>query len=745
MRLNYPLPKEYADPIHLSEDEEIRYCVPYDLSPDSGYTKGGYVAVTDQRLIVLESGKIKDEIPLAGCEDIRCELLVDNGILTAVTGGQDRLVARFSMRHISRFAYVARGAKLLAEGDRTAVKSREKEKTCPKCGRALPGTRECPHCGGRMLTVRKFWRLCRPYSLRFLSVSLFMLLASAIQLAMPAVQKQFIDGVLTTHAGGYREILRFILTMLSLTLLVIVLNVIKNWWCTSLGARISMDLRSQLYTRIQELSLSFVGSRKPGDLMNRIVGDTREIRKFMEDAFGNMLSTLITMAGALVLMLSADWKLTLVSVVFLPVVFLLSWMWRKYIHRMYRSQRIKSDKINSSLQDVISGMRVVKSFGKERAEAENFNRLGEEFSVVQQRTEVFSSVFYPILTFIMGIGAYFVTYFGGQSVLRDGLTVGGLTQFIAYAGVLYGPLGWMTQLPRMLMRMITGLERVYDVLDEEPEIVDAEGAKELEIEGNVSFRKISFGYRTYEPVLQNVSFEVKKGEMIGLVGPSGAGKSTLINLVMRLYNVDSGEILVDGVNINDISVRSLHSQIGVVLQETFLFSGTILNNIRFSKPGASLEEIIRAAKMANAHDFICKMPDGYNTYVGEQGYTLSGGERQRVAIARAILNDPKLLILDEATSSLDTESEYQVQKALERLTKGRTTFAIAHRLSTLRNATRLIVIDHRGIAESGTHNELLARKGIYYGLVTAQLQMYKTPGEEDLLPELPEPEAGTGA
>lgn len=733
MKLNYDLPERFYPQLNMSKDESIHYLAPYDLGLEHTYISDGYVIVTNTRIIVINGFHLLHNIPLKECERIRCESLVNNGTLTATINGIDILLARFSMKHISRYAYIARGAELLKKGDLTPVESKEREYICEKCGRALPGTSICPHCDGHMVTFRKFWNLCKTYRIRLFSISLFMILSSFISLMMPDIQKSFIDQVLAKKTGDTSDILRFVSIMLGLTALIIIINICRNWWCVSLGARISMDLRALLYQKIQILSLSFLNTRKPGDLMNRIVNDTTEIRRFMEDAFSNMFSTLFTMCGAFIFMVIMDVKLTISSTIFIGVVAFISWAFRKKIHRMFHHQWIKYDKIKSSLQDVISGIRVVKSFGKENAEADRFGELTNDFAITQKKLEVFWAIFSPMLTFIMGIGIYFATYFGGLNVLHGSMTTGELIQFITYTSILYGPLNWMTHLPRRIIQMVTALERIYDVLDEQPDITDNENALELNINGDITFNNVHFGYKSYEPVLENINFHVKKGEMIGLVGASGTGKSTLINLIMRLYDVNQGEILIDEVNINQLKVNSLHSQIGVVLQETFLFSGTILNNIRFSKPDATIEEIIMAAKTANAHDFICKMPDGYNTYVGEHGYNLSGGERQRIAIARAILNNPRLLILDEATSALDTESEYLIQQALDRLTQGRTTFAIAHRLSTLRNADRLIVIDGHHLAEIGTHNELLEKKGIYYKLVTAQLEMQKIEKKEDCI------------
>ena len=762
MNLNYNLPLKEANMLSLTENETIWYCSPFDIgelrksnngrasspydigdkkeyenrgasSPyDIGDRKddntGGYVVVTNLRLVVLQKDEIRWNINLKDCEKIRCEALVDNGILIVRMKEVDHLIARFSMKHVARFSYIARGAELLSKGEEQLVVSKEKERICERCGRALQGTSSCAHCDGHLVTLKRFWILCGSFQVRLVAISIFMVLSSFINLLMPEIQKNFIDQVLIPRTGDRRDVFIFLGKMLALTTTLLVVNLTRNWWCATLGAGISMDLRKKLYFKLQVLSLSFMQKRKPGDLMNRIVRDTAHIRRFMEDIFSKMVSTLVTMIGALIAMLIMDPMLTLVSTVFILVVLVLNYIFRKHTKRMFRAQSRRDDKVNSALQDVISGIRVVKSFGKEREEAELFHSKAIDYAVIQKRNEVFWAYFFPLISFIMGIGVYFATYYGGISVLEGRMTTGELIQFITYTHILYGPLGWMNRLPRMFRQMLTSLERIYDVLDEEPEITNASDAKNVTIKGSVEFKHVSFGYKTYEQVLTDINLKVEPGEMIGLVGSSGTGKSTLINLIMRLYDVDQGEILIDGRDLRTFKTDSLHSQLGVVLQETFLFSGTILNNIRFAKPEATMEEIILAAKAANAHDFIVKMPDGYNTYVGEHGYTVSGGERQRIAIARAVLNDPKLLILDEATSSLDTESEYLIQQALNRLKEGRTTFAIAHRLSTLREANRLVVIDGHRIAEIGTHNELLQKKGIYYHLVTAQLEMQKVEG-----------------
>lgn len=719
MKLHYKPP----ECVSRAVKDKICYCVPYDRSLDGKKLSGGFITVTGKELIISDESGILRRFLYSECEDIFTVAQVGGGILAVKINGEETICAVYSSKHNSRIATAARGAALLMKGENRLLENREYERTCEKCGRALPGTRHCPKCdGGGMIMLKRIIDVCKNRKGMFAAIAVLMIVVSLVVTVQPEVQQRFIDSNLAKKNGTVNDVLIFIAVTASLTAAQILLDILKNYACALMGSYVCLDLRDRIFKKLQRLPLSFITDRRPGMLMNRLMRNTDVIKMFIQNSFGQMVTAIIIMITSVCVMVTINPLLTLLSVILMPVIFLISFGWRKNINRRFHAQWKKEDKSNSALQDVISGIRVVKSFGKEASEAGKFDEINHEFAEVQKKNEVFWASFYPILIFIMGLGVYLVTYMGGIGVLNSDMSVGELTQFIAYTGLLFNPLSWITNLPRMVTETTTSLERIYDILDEEPP-APSENPVEPESLGDIEFQNVTFGYHSYEPVLENISLKVKKGEMIGIVGASGTGKSTLINLIMRLYSPDSGRILIDGNDLNDINPDIFHKKMGVVLQETFLFSGTILNNLRFSKPDATYEEVIKAAKMANAHDFIMKTPDGYNTYVGEHGYNLSGGERQRIAIARAVLVNPDLLILDEATSNLDTESEYLIQKALARLTGGRTTFAIAHRLSTLKDADRLIVIDGHNIVEEGTHNELMKKGGIYYGLVTAQLEM----------------------
>jgi len=720
------LPDEVFEKIEpLIGKKQIAYCLPLDLDIEGNIGSFGWTAVTRDRLIIIRDDSVGQVIELAHVDEIICSHEVNCGMLVLRQQGSERILARFSMRYITQYSYLARGATLFCRGDNRVLENHERDNYCLKCGRVLPGTEQCPKCAGAGRSLKRFWNLCGPYVVPLAAITTLMAVSSSITVGQQYIQRRFIDNILIPAAGSISEIAVFFLIMLALTAAALGLTALNTIWSNSLGTKISRDLRQRVYEKINQLSLEFISSRQAGELMNRVVRDSAHVREFMENAFAQMLTRIFVMIGAFAAMLIMNWKLALLTLVFVPVAFGVLRAFRRFEMRLWRQQWRFDDKVNGRLQDVISGMRVVKAFGQERRETERFKSYIDRLTYIQKRNEVLWATLYPFVTLVMSLGLLLVYYFGGSDVLNSRLTPGQLIQFVAYTNMLFMPLQFISRLPRMIMRLRTSLERIYDILDEEPKITDPPDAKDIKINGNVEFKNITFGYKSYQPVLENINLSVKKGEMIGLVGSSGTGKSTMINLLMRLYDPDEGAILIDGVPLTKISKDCLHRQIGVVLQDTYLFSGTVLENIRYAKPDATRLEVIRAAKIANAHDFITRFPNGYDTYVGENGYRLSGGERQRIAIARAILHDPQIIILDEATSNLDTETEYQIQEALERLTKGRTTFAIAHRLSTLRKADRIVVLDNHRIAEVRSHNELMRQKGLYYGLVMAQLEMSK--------------------
>lgn len=723
MILKYDLPFSVNRLIPQSEEERIYYAVPCDIDEEGKWQKDAYFVVTTKNLYVIQGETIKETFAIRDCSEVKAEPKIGGGLLVLNYQGIQRHVVHYSARHLARYAYVARGIQILISGRNEEVVSLEYEKICPICKRAIPGTKYCPHCSKEGGFWRTFLKLSAPYKNKFYGIIVLMVLAAVVTLLNPEIQKRLVDDVLPRENGGLGAAFMCLGMMFFLSVGIVIINILKSYYCTVLGATISKDLRKKLFAKIQILSIGFINDRRPGELMNRVVRDTARIREFMQDMFCNMFTVCFIFVCDIIFMLVLNVKLALMAFIFIPFAVVITYLFRKNIHRRFHLQWKKYDDLNSNLQDVLSGMRVVKSYGKEQEEQKKFRHFAQEFCSVQTKNEAFWAVFTPMVSLLMGAGVFLVIYFGGMDVLGGTMTAGELLQFITYTQLLYQYLNWMTNMPRQLMNLVSSIERINDVLAQEAFVEDSDNPVDLTVKGDIEFRHATFGYKSYQPVLEDLNLSIKKGEMIGIVGASGTGKSTLINLIMRLYEVDDGSLLVDNCDIKDIRSDTFHSQIGVVLQETFLFSGTILNNIRFSRPEASYEEVILAAKMANAHEFISRTPDGYNTYVGEKGYTLSGGERQRIAIARAILNEPKLLILDEATASLDTESEFMIQRALERLTNGRTTFAIAHRLSTLQNADRLIVIDGHRIAEVGSHRELMEKKGIYYRLVQAQLEM----------------------
>ncbi|MDQ3814333.1 MAG: ABC transporter ATP-binding protein/permease [Armatimonadota bacterium] len=488
---------------------------------------------------------------------------------------------------------------------------------------------------------------------------------------------------------------------------------------------ILFELRTRLYEHLQRLSLTFYNNKRTGQIMSRVTSDVNVMEQFVVEGIRDLTVNLLKLAIIATILFVTNPELALLTL--LPTL-PLAWgtrLFGTHIRARYRTMRRRLADMNAILSDTITGIQVVQVFGQEEQEAEKFRHKSTEFQQAGLASQYLQALFYPSVNFAFGIGQVIVWLVGGREVLNGRLTPGDLVMFSGLVAQFYAPVQVLSQASNLLASTAVSAERVYEILDMQPDIRTEENARPLpEVKGEVIFENVSFGYDSSESVLQDVSLEVKPGEMVGLVGPSGSGKSSLVSLISRFYDVSDGAVKVDGQDVREVDLKDLRRSVSVVPQESYLFHGTIRENIAYGRPQAAFEDVVEAAWAANAHDFIMRLPDAYDTHVGERGAKLSGGERQRIAIARAILDDPKILILDEATSAVDTESEVQIQTALENLMAGRTTLAIAHRLSTVKNADKLVVMEAGRIVEVGTHDELVQREeGLYKRLVEMQSKL----------------------
>ncbi len=504
----------------------------------------------------------------------------------------------------------------------------------------------------------------------------------------------------------------------------VVLGILRGRIGAEMSGNIVFDIKTEVFGAMQKLGMRFFTSKRTGSLLNRVNSDALDIQYFLNDGLPNFIINAVTIMGIGLVLFIANPLLSITVLIPVPLIaFIIKKSTRKFKRLKWHTWH-RSSKLNSLINDCLLGIRVVKAFGREKNEIKRFEDVNEELYKNRLREGVASAKVFPFLSWIMAAAAVFVWGIGGVQVLDGKLTFGQLMTFVGYLTLLYEPMNFMVKTFDWWTNCMNSAQRIFEVIDRETDVPEDENPVSLEsIDGNIELKNVTFSYEPNRNVLKNVSFKVNKGEMIGLVGHSGAGKSTITNIITRLYDVNDGEVLIDGVNVKKLKKDVLHSNIGMVLQDTFLFTGTIAENIAYGRPDATFEEIVDAAKKAYAHEFIINLPEGYETEIGKRSVNLSGGEKQRISIARAILMDPKILILDEATASLDTETEKKIQQALEKLVKGRTTIAIAHRLSTLRNADRLVVVENGCIVEIGTHEELFANAdGVYHKMARKQLE-----------------------
>lgn len=708
-------------------DQSVVYAVDYDLSPVSSKRVEGKLVVTATHLLTFEDNQQILSVSLADLSETGCVKLMGSGCFQLKLKNEEQVIAAaFNMSLFFNFTALTQALDYYLDEKKFPKNLEIERRICPKCGYPLMyGSNLCVKCARKPNVLLRLFQIGKKYLFKIVITIVLVMLTELLFIYLPYLNRVLIDDYIMPNNSDIRGILSLMAVTFIAYAFILIFEWVVGYLKNFMAAAISRDLREMMFEKIQKLSLTNITKRSSGDMMARIQNDTARVREFLVNYGADIIIRVFSLTVLSVVLFVTDWKLTLM--VAIPIPFILwSTKWSsRVIHRKFEKTWHKGERVNSILHDTINGIRVVKSFGNEKNERDKFERVSTQYCEQLSNAEKFWTLVAPLTGFVMTLGQFLITYFAAEMVLHQTMKIGEMTQYVGYVGMLYAPLNWLIYLPRQLKQASVSTNKMFEILDEPEEGERTQADETVDLCGDIVFDNVSFGYKEYNPVLKKLNFSVKQGEMIGIVGPSGVGKSTLINLLMRLYEPNRGKILINGTPLSDIPRQALRSQIGVVLQETFLFDGSIIDNIRYAKPDSSFEEIVSAAKIAGAHEFILKLPNAYHTRVGDRGYMLSGGERQRIAIARAILHHPKILILDEATSALDTKTEKQIQDTLNGLIKGKTTFAIAHRLSTLRQADKLLVLDKGTIAEFGTHTELLKNKSVYYNLVMAQRQTAK--------------------
>jgi subfamily B ATP-binding cassette protein MsbA len=552
------------------------------------------------------------------------------------------------------------------------------------------------------------------------AAALLIMAVAGTNLAMLWIVRRLVDMVLVQRDASALQTAVFELGLLFLAQGLFVMG--HSYLTATIGQHVVTDLRVQLFAHLQTLSLRFFAHRRTGELMSRLMNDVSALQHILTDAPIDSAKQIVTLVGGVTILFLMNWRLCLLILVVLPVIVLVAKFFGRRLKALSTGIQDETAGASTILEEVLSGIRVVKSFVREQYELARFTTQVRRTLDVALRRAAVLAVFVPTITFVTFAAAAGVLWYGGLQVIRGTMSPGDLIAFILYAGLLIGPFGGFARLFSQVKEGQGALQRVFEILDTPPDVADMPGALPLPpVRGEIMMAGVRFAYDQRSPVLLDISFTARPGEVVAIVGPTGAGKTTLINLLHRFYDPSAGSVMIDGHDLRTVTLRSFYQQIGLVPQETHLFGGTIRENILYGRLNATEDELMAAARTANAHQFIAAFPDGFETKVGEKGVTLSGGERQRIAIARAVLKDPRILILDEATSALDNESELLVQEALDRLMKDRTTFVIAHRLSTIQKADRILVLDKGRIVEQGTHADLMEGRGLYYYLYTLRL------------------------
>jgi ATP-binding cassette subfamily B protein len=702
----------------------------------TGDVRPHWVVATRENLAVVADGaepRLVSHIPLDRVQKFRAHGAIGSGFLQAYVDDSWVDMARFSNTLASRFHKLAEKLEGLRSNGEVEIDPADQVDSthCPKCGLTLSTAGEsCPRCLPRRAIASRLWQLMRPQWPTALAMCGLMLVGVAMELAPPKLQQYLVDEILTNgqaapHAASLLTALLVVVLALAATRVLLgVVSWAKGLLANKVGVSLTFELRAHLVRKLHALGVDYYDRHQVGSLVSRVAYDSEVLHGLLQQITGGFLLQIVQVVAVGVMLFTLNAKLAMYTLIPAPLVVGGSlFFWRRVYPHYYRYWD-SSSKQAGTLSSMLSGVRVVKAFAQEPREFDRFTRSSDYLRRSRITVDRANASFTAIMALVFSLGGLIVWYVGGRNVLAGQMTLGSLMAFLAYLAMFYAPLSTLSQLTTWLTSFMTGCHRVFELLDAPLETREPTKPKSLpQAHGEVRFENVSFGYERHRPVLKDVDFTITPGERIGIVGRSGSGKTTLVNLISRFYDADSGHVRLDGIDVRELATADLRRHVGVVLQEPFLFRGTICDNLIYGKPDARVEDAVTVARAAQAHDFILRTPLGYDTWLGERGAGLSGGERQRVSIARALLYDPKVLILDEATSSVDTESERAIQDALRHLTRGRTTLAIAHRLSTLRESDRILVFDGGRLIEQGTHHELMRLDGQYAKLVKIQTQI----------------------
>jgi len=745
---DFDIEYRFADTVVALTREKLLVAA-YPYREKAEFRLGGYGGM--QADAVLQGKPALTVYPLEKVESLKVLRQISTGVLMGEIDGAERFLCQFSNTKQGYFHKLADLLKKIKEKEEIKPEDLDVEKgkeVCPKCGMLYPDQERkvCPKCLDKRSVLLRIMGYFKPYKLHLAVMVICYLGTAGLNLAWPylsgtvlydkvlAKDEEFLKFLGLPAGKFFTALVMVVIAMIGAKVLGQFFGIMQGVMTAKVAPHVVGTIKAQVFTSMGRLSISFFSRRQTGGLMTRVCDDAEEISHFFIDGIPYFFINVITLAATTIVMFALSPILALASVLLMPVLVVMSYNMLPHLWHYYGKRHRANRRMNSQINENLTGARVVKAFGREEQEIRRFGKNNKRVQSSEMDLAGYDNKFFALYYTVEDTISFLVWAVGGALMISgfmsaaggtgnggiwgaQNISLGLLLTFSGYVGQLKGPLEFMSHIIRWYTNCMNSGQRLFEIIDAVPEVREVRNPyRPSELKGEIELKNVTFGYEPHKPILKDISFHVNAGEVFGIVGRSGAGKSTLVNLISRLYDTEEGEVLVDGVNVKQYGFRELRKNVAMVSQETYIFMGTVAENIAYARPDASRREIISAAMQASAHDFICKMPEGYDTILGSSGRSLSGGEKQRISIARAILADPKILILDEATSAVDTETELAIQKSLERLEKGRTVISIAHRLSTLRNASHLIVMDEGKLTESGTHAELMEKKGTYYKL-----------------------------